>query len=56
MPDEPRSERFRGNVLECVLEFVPDDMGLGILGCIAAAFIVAGIIWAASRFWESIVA
>lgn len=52
MPDDPRSERFRGNVLE----FVPDDMGLGILGCIAAAFIVAGIIWAASRFWESIVA
>ncbi|MGC2743619.1 MAG: hypothetical protein WA672_10555 [Candidatus Angelobacter sp.] len=55
MADESRSERFRGNVLECALEFVSDDTGLGILGCIAAAFIVAGIIWAASRLWESLI-
>ncbi len=54
MADERKCEYFWGNVLECALEFVPDDVGLGILGCIAAAFIVAGIVWAASKVSENI--
>jgi len=54
MADECKAGHFWGNVLDCALEFVPDDAGLGILGCIAVAFIVAGIIWAASRLWEFI--
>jgi hypothetical protein len=53
MADARKAEHFWGNVLECALEFVPDDVGLGILGCIAAAFIVAGIICGASRLWEN---
>jgi len=52
--DERKAEHFWGNVLECALEFAPDDVGLSILGCIAAAFIVAGIVWAASRLLENI--
>ena len=54
MADERQSDHYWANVLEFVLESVPDEAGLGILGCIAAAFIVAGVIWAASRLWESI--
>ena len=54
MADEGKSEHFWGDFFECVLEFVPDEAGFGILGCIATAFIVAGIIWAAIRLWESI--
>ena len=54
MRDEGKSEHFWGNFLECALEFVPDNVDLGILGCIAAAFVVAGVIWAASRLWEKI--
>jgi len=54
MADERKAEHFWGNVLECALEFAPDDVGLSILGCIAAAFIVAGIVWAASRLLENI--
>ena len=54
MADECKAEHFWGNVLECALEFLPDDAGLGILACIAAAFIVAGIIWAASSLLENI--
>jgi len=52
MADERKSERFWSDFLECALEFVPDDVSPGILGYIAAAFVVAGIIWAASRVWE----
>jgi hypothetical protein len=54
MADERKSEHFWANFFECVLELVPDEAGFGILGCIAAAFIVAGIIWASSRLLESI--
>ena len=54
MANESKSDSFWGNFVECALEFVPDEAGLGILGCIAAAFVVAGIIWAAGRVWESI--
>jgi len=54
MANESKSESFWGNFVECALEFVPDEAGVGILGCIAAAFIVAGAIWAASRLWENI--
>ena len=53
MADERKTGRFWGDFLECVLEYVPYDVGLGILGCIAAAFVLAGIIWAANRLWES---
>lgn len=31
MVDVRKLERFWGDFLECVLEFVPDDVGLGIL-------------------------
>ena len=54
MANESKSDSFWGNFVECALEFVPDEAGLGILGCIAAAFVVAGTIWAASRLWGSI--
>jgi hypothetical protein len=54
MEDQRKSDYFWGNILECTVEFVPDEAGFGVLGCIAAAFVVAGIIWAASRLWESL--
>jgi hypothetical protein len=54
MEDQSKSDHFWGNFLECAVEFVPDEAGFSILGCIAAAFVVAGIIWAASRLWESL--
>lgn len=54
MPDENKFDRFWGDFLGFVFEFVPDEAGVGILGCIAAAFVLAGIIWIASRLWENI--
>jgi len=37
-----------------LLDFVPDEFSVTLLACVAAGFVLWGIIWAASRVWENI--